>query len=215
MDRIEMIGLVNPEWAVQISTFLEIFPEFNKYRMISSMTTKPVSDNQWWEPKTLFEHCIYYPCMAGVRYTYAIEQFKIIVTFLRSGDWMTICRGLSNFLTSNNVQQKKKQIYWDIFTWMNNNNVNNETLTPDHVEIMKNGVKGLGPGFIGSIRETFTDSTETCQYTDIKYVKSFIKVYGSKQDIKEKSEMWMSMGFGRVANSFMLQIFHHGHHCET
>lgn len=213
MDRIEMIGNVNPEWAIEIATFLELFPEFSRYRKIASMTSKSVSENEWWHPKTIFERCIYYPCAAGVRFEYAIEQYKVIVNFLRSGDWLTICYGLQNFLNSHNIQPKKKQIYWDIFSFMNNNGLNPDTLTIEHVERMKNEVKGLGEGFIGNMREQFSNSDNVCQYTDINYIKGFIKVYGSNFGIKEKSEMWMSMGFGRVSNSFMFQIFHYGDQC--
>lgn len=213
MDRIEMIGLVDSEWAIQISLFLEIFPEFNKYRKIAAMTTKSTSNNEWWEPKTIFEYCIFYSCEAGVRANYANEQYKIIIKFLRSGDWMTICYGLQNFLNSNSIQPKKKQIYWDIFSWMNNHGVNNETITIQHVEQMKIEVKGLGEGFIGFMREKFSNDDRVCQYTDIGYIKSFEKVYGSKHGIKEKSEEWMSMGFGRVVNSFMFQIHYYGDEC--
>lgn len=62
MDRIEMIAMIDSEWAIKNLTFLEIFPEFEKYRKIISMTNKAISGNESWEPKTLFEFCIYYPC---------------------------------------------------------------------------------------------------------------------------------------------------------
>lgn len=213
MDRIEMIGILDPEWAVQISTFLDVFPEFQKYRKIACMTKKGITYDEWWYPKTMFEHCIYYPCAAGVRRDYAEEQFKMIVKFLRSGDWMTICYGLQNFLNTSGIQPKKQQIYWDIFTFMNNNGLRPDTLTIEHIERMKINVKGLGEGFIGNIREQFSDLDNVCQYTDIGYIKAFTTLYGSKIGIKQKSEIWMSMGFGRVANSFMFQIFHYGDQC--
>lgn len=206
MDRIEEIGLFNPEWAVKIANFIECFPEFQPYRRIAPMTDKAISCGFWWEPKNLFEFCIYYPCAAGVNFNYAVQQYQIIVTFLRSGDWNTICQGLYNFLSTNNIQEKKKQIYWDIFCWIANYNLKPETLTIENVEVMKNEVKGLGSGFIGAVREQYSDSDRICQYTDIGYIKGFKKLYGSKDKIKEKSEMWMSMGFGRVANNFIFQI---------
>lgn len=213
MDRIEKIGLVDPEWAVQISLFLELYPEFNRYRNIASMTNKSTDIDEWWIPKTLFEYCIYYPCSAGVREDYCKEQFKVIVKYLRSGDWMTICTGLQKFLLETNIQPKKRQIYWDIFSWINNHGLNNETITVQNVEQMKIDVKGLGDGFIGLIREQFSDNDNICQYTDIGYIKGFETLYGTRKGIKEKSNEWMSMGFGRVATSFMFQIFRYGHVC--
>lgn len=233
MDRIETIGLVNPEWAVLISNFLEVFPEFNKYRSIASLTDRGAEqratttaeqredkiggaamdkvEGEGWHPKTIFEYCIYYPCQAGVNQRYADEQFKNIIVFLRSGDWLSMCVRLRDFLETVNVQPKKKQIYWDIFNWMHNNGVTHETITMSHVERMKNEVKGLGVTFISCMREQFTDDNNVCCYTDMGFINSYVKLYGTKAGIKEKSEMWMAMGFGRVANSFMFQIYHYGH----
>lgn len=203
VDRLEMIGLANPEWAVKISNFLEVYPEFCKYRNIASMTDVGVSANAWWEPKTLFEYCIYYVCSSGVRYSYAIQQYQQIILFIRQDQSDQLC-------CCDKIQPKKRDIYRNILRWMEDNCVTKETITLDDVERMKVGVKGLGQGFIAFIREVFSKSEFVCQYTDINYIKGYTKLYGSSNHIREKSEEWMKAGFGRVATSFMFQICHYG-----
>jgi hypothetical protein len=217
MDRIQWIGLVNPEWAQKISLFLDLFPEFNKYRQIASLTSKSIPTDEWWMPKTLFEFCIYYPCSAGVRYTYAVEQFKVICAFLRSectgpDDWNVISEKWNQFIASTpTIQPKKRQIYLDIIEWMKQHDINRNEITIAQVEQMQLEVKGLGVSFINAIREQYSTSDAVCQYTDIGYIKAYRTVYGTTSNIKQQSEQWMSMGFGRVATSFMFQIYHYGH----
>ena len=220
MSRIQQIAHIDPEWANQIQLFVSIFPEYQPYEHIASMTRAAVSSGKWWEPKTMFEWCFYYPCVAGVSFAYAIQQFQCIVTFLRSGTWETICADLDDFLGTNNIQPKKKQIYKDVLEWMVQHHTNPDTLTMDHVERLKQEVKGLGDGFIKSMRETFTESDDICQYTDIGFVKGYCMVYQIDRktanqtqlhkQIQAKADQWTAMGFGRVANSFMFQISRYG-----
>lgn len=213
MDRLEFIALSNPEWAVRISEFLEKFPEFNRFRRIASATERVVKFDEDWEPKTLFEFVIYYVCSAGVRYTYAVEQYKKIVSFLRSDTWVNINANLYNFLISNvNIQQKKKQIYWDIFCWMGSKGIYNNTLTIDQALSMKNDIKGLGEGYYASIKSNYTNDDDCLEYTDIGFIKGFQKLYGKtdKKFMMSKLREYINQDCGRVANSFMFQIFRYG-----
>lgn len=211
IDRIEMISIVNPKWAVKITQFLENFPEFKKYRGIASMTEKAVSSNEEWMPITLFENLIYYICSSGVRYSYAVNQFKIIIKYLRCGDWNYITGNLYNFLNNNNIQPKKKSIYWNTLLWMHNNGINNNTITYEHILVMKNQISGIGDGLVAYITSQFTNSDNCLEYTDIIFCKGFEKVYGTKNKsiIKQKCQDYTNKGFGRVANSFMFQIYHY------
>lgn len=210
IDRLEMIALINPEWAIKICEFLENYPEFQKYRHIASLQDRPNSSGEEWMPKTLFEHVLYYICASGVRYTYAISQFKIVVNFLRS-DWIYITSNIYTFLSTNNIQPKKKSIYWNTLLWMYNRNITKDTLTYENILSMKYDVVGIGDGLVAYITTNYTNYDTCLQYTDINFCKGFEKVYGikDKSSIKQKCEEYTSRGFGRVANSLMFQISHY------
>lgn len=211
IDRIEFIAINNPEWAYKISQFINMFPEFNKYRHIASTTDKPINRKEDWMPITLFENVFYYVCISGVNYKYAIKQFKIIVSFLRSGDWITLNSTLYNFLINNEIQSKKRDIYWNIFVWMSKYSLTNTILQIEHIPYMKNEIFGLGDGFVAYMNTNFTDNDKCLEYTDINFIKGFKKVYGTDDItfIRNKCNEYLKNGFARVANSFMFQIYHY------
>lgn len=214
IDRLEFISIKDPLWSIKISEFLEKFPEFNKYRGIAPLTKRPFEDirlSEDWMPKTLFEDIIYYACIAGVRYTYAVDQFKKIVVFLRSDTWVNINANLYNFLMNSTISQKKKEIYWSIFVWMGNRGITNNTLTIENALAMKSDIKGLGDSYYGYIKCKYTEDDDCIQITDRGFIKGFEKVYGKKNKafIENKINEYLLMGFGRVANGFMFQIFHY------
>lgn len=212
MDRLEFISMTEPELAVKTSEFLERFPEFQKYRSIACSTKCTVKFNEDWEPKTLFEHVIYYICAAGVRYTYAVEQYKKIVSFLRSDTWHTINANLYNFLNTAGIQQRKKEIYWSIFCWMGSRGIYNSTLTVEKALEMKNDIKGLGDGYYANIKGQFTQDDDCIEFTDIGFIKGFLTLYcrNDKPFMMSKVREYISTGYGRIANNFIFQIFHYG-----
>ena len=212
-DRLKFIEKNNPEWALKIQQFITRFPEFNRYRNIASATDRPsVQNNENWMPISLFEHVIYYVCCSGVRYSYAIKQFSTIIDFLRSNTWQSMNEGLYNFIVKNNIQNKKREIYWNIFSWMIKYGITNSTLTIDHITYMKNEINGLGDGFLGYMNENFSKNDDCIQYTDTNFINGFYKVYGRNDSsfIKQKCLQYSQSGFGRVANTFMFQIFYYG-----
>lgn len=115
IDRLEFISMSDPLLAIKTSEFLETFPEFQNYRSIAPSTKRVIKFDEDWQPKTLFEYIIYYICISGVKYSYAIQQYKKIVTFLRSDTWVTINEKLYTFLNTTDIQEKKKEIYWFVF----------------------------------------------------------------------------------------------------
>lgn len=217
VDRLEFIAMTNPEWAEKIHYFLETHPEFQPYRRIAPSTEKAVLLNEEWCPKNMFEHAIYYAAAAGVNVKYANDQFKDIVSFLRSGQgsddkkWEDINSRLYMFLNTNSIQPKKKQVYWDMFCWMGNYKVTNSTLTLSHLEQMQVDVKGLGPGFLAQMRGQYSNNDSCMEYTDIGFKKGFKKVYGTDNltEIKKKVDEIVSEGYGRIFNGFMFQICHY------
>lgn len=212
IDRIEFIGAKNPEWAVKLTQFMEMYPEFKRFRNIAPLDGYRTLTGEDWLPKTIFETVIYYACCAGVRYDYAIGQFKKIVSFLRSKDWISLNASLYNFLLSSSIQQKKQRVYWDIFCWMARHGITNETLTIDSALALKNDIVGLGDGYLAFMKLLYTSDDDCVQYTDIKFIKGFEKVYGKskKSYIKEMAKKYIASGFGRVADVFMSQICYYG-----
>lgn len=222
LDRIQAIRGNDPEWADILETFMTVFPEFSRYRKIApfdsgrlSSKYQTFSNPTFTEPKTIFENVIYYVANIGVRFDYGIKQWLLLKSFLDSGDWIYICTNLHSFLSNNDIQKKKKDLYWNIFSWMNNNSINFNTITIDHVIQMKNSISGLGVGFEGFMKSKFSDSDDFCEYSDINYKKGIRIVYGNITDteIKKISEKFIEMGFGRVANRFMFQICHYSQEC--
>lgn len=111
MDRIEEIGLQRPEWAVELNNFLERFPEFQRFRQIAPLdATIPKTTDDEKDPQTIFETIIYYVANAGVRFSYALEQFELLRVFIRNYDWQHNLYYLQWFLHTYNIQPKKKDI---------------------------------------------------------------------------------------------------------
>jgi hypothetical protein len=218
IDRLEFIAINNLELAQKIHCFLETHLEFQPYRQIAPATDKNILLNKEWEPKTIFEHVIYYACASGVNVNYANEQFKDIVSFLRSGNdtnktkWEDINERLFNFLTIGSIQPKKKKIYWDIFCWMGINKITDNTLTINHIEKMTTEVKGLGHGFLAHMKGFYSDSDNCVEYTDKTFIKGFKKLYGTDNQtmIKKKVSIIINEGYGRIFNGFIFQIAHYG-----
>ena len=220
VSRLEQIRSHDQEWYNQLKDFIEVFPEFSKFQEIAPLESgrknakklnllEPGKDFD--EPVTIFENTLYYVACAGVRFSYGLKQWAKLREFINRGDWMQNCTDLWNFLNSSDIQPAKKDTYWGIFSWMNINNITKDTITIDNALTMKNVVKGLGVGYEGFMKEKFTDRDDFCEYSDIGYKGGIKKVYGPLTDteIKKKSELFVEMGFGRVANRFMFQIFHY------
>lgn len=210
LNRIEQIKLYDLNWANTIIKFITTFPEFAKYQEIAPFNMKPRVFNSD-GPDGIFENIIYYISASGVRFSYAKKQFDKLKTFIRSGDWNYLCNNLYNFLTTNDIQNKKKNIYWCVFNWMVIHNVDKNNITIDNVLNMKQEISGLGVGFEAHMKLLFTNEDNCIEYSDINYKKGFRIVYGnvSDLDIVNRSKLFIEMGFGRLANMFMFQIYHY------
>lgn len=220
MNRINQIISHDPEWGSNVKDFIEAFPEFSKFQEIAPLESGRKNSNKlnlfkqdkgFVEPDTIFENIIYYVAGTGVRFAYAITQWNNLHSFIHRGDWNQNLIELSQFINDNNIQPAKKAIYCNIIYWMVNHNINKDTISMDNVFQMRREIKGLGISFEGFMKTKFTDLDNFCEYTDIGFKGGFKKVYGTSTtaEIKKKSELFIEMGFGRVANRFMFQIYHY------
>jgi len=76
MLHLQIVQQLNPEWADKICCFLIDYPEFIKYQHLI-----PHSPNYYipyTNVNTLFQAILHYICAVGVRYSYAINQWKLI-----------------------------------------------------------------------------------------------------------------------------------------
>lgn len=223
LSRMEQIRCNDPRWAELLDTFMLAFPEFSRFSNIAPFESGRLTNLSHFvlqnsdEPQTIFENVIYYVANIGVRFNYGIQQWLKLKSLIDSGDWTHICANLHSFLHNNQIkiQEKKKQVYMNIFSWMNINSIHSDTITIEHVIQMRKSISGLGVGFEGFMKSKFTDLDDFCEYSDINYKKGIRIVYGTITDteIKKKSEKFIEMGFGRAANRFMFQICHYSHYC--
>lgn len=212
MDRIEKIGLQKPEWAVELNNFLERFPEFQQFRQIAPLdATLPKTTDDEKDPQTIFETIIYYVANTGVRFSYALQQFDLLRVFIRSYNWEQNLYYLQWFLNSYNIQPKKKDIYWNIYGYMNQRGITKDNITIENALEMQQYISGLGDGYLAYMRNKYTKSDDCLSYTDINFLKGFDKVYGRKDKkiVKEKCNEFLENNYGRVANSFCFSIYHH------
>lgn len=216
IDRLEYIAIDDPEWAFKLSDFMIKFPEFAKFRAISPKSS--ILSSEIWMPKTLFENIIYYAAASGVRYDYALDQFKDIVSFIRNENWgnsntrwENVNANLYGYLNRSTMTLKRKTLYWDIFCWMGNRKITDQNLTVKDALLMKSDIKGLGDGYYAYIKKMFTTDDDCIEYTDRNFIKGFDKVYGKTDPrfIQEKISQFLNCGFGRIANLFMFQICHY------
>lgn len=154
MDRIQLISLVNPEWAVIINTFIEEYPEFRQYAYLAPLNEiEPIHYNN---VNTLFEAIMHYICAVGVRYSYAIQQWELIYPFINCKNWETIMENSINLRYNVDIQPKKREIYYNFIQFLNENNLNHTNLNPSHLKFIQKNVSGIGVGCIAWCKKYFT-----------------------------------------------------------
>jgi hypothetical protein len=206
MNRLELISQINPTWAVNIYSFIEAYPEFAPYTYLAPIhQTEPIP---YKNVNTLFEAIMHYICAAGVRYTYAINQWQIIYSLICCNEWNTIIDNFKNIHANTSIQNKKRDIYYKLLEYMNNNNLNHKNINMRHLELLKENVSGIGDGCIAWCKKYFTSDDECVEYTDINFKKGFEKIYNTNSiaQRKQKAKEWQQHGFGRIGNLMVIQI---------
>ena len=210
MNRLELISLVDYNWAIELYNFFESNQEFARFSHIAPMKKYPTMDLDNPEyPRNLFEHMIYYIASAGVRTDYGLKQFVFLSQLFRGNSWEFILNNLQIFLSNTYIQDKKRQVYWDLICWMCNNNLTNETITIDHIPLIN--ISGVGPGFVANLMFFYSKDENYCEYTDRVFVKGFSKLYNiskpSKSVIVQTINRWTNK---RIGNMMCFQIAHYG-----
>ena len=206
MSRLELISQINPIWAVTISNFIEEYPEFKQYVYMAPVNQ--IEPIPYKNVSTLFQAIMHYICSAGVRYTYAFKQWEIIYPLINLDDWENIIENSILLRNNTNIQNKKREIYFNLCRFMNENNLTHKTLTVAHLKNLQKNLSGIGEGCIAWCKKYFTIDDDCIEYTDINFKKGFVKLYNTDSIAirKQKAKEWQEKGFGRIGNLMVLQI---------
>lgn len=203
------LTFMQPEWATTVTIFVEEYPEFKPYLYLAPLNC--VEPIPYENVNTLFEAIVHYICAVGVRYDYAIKQWKYIYPFINTDNWTTIIENVDSFRVDVKIQNKKREIYYNLCQFMNENNLTHKNLTTTHLKMLQKNVKGVGDGCVAWCKKYFTFDDDCVEYTDINFKKGFAKVYGVETLSlrKKKAIEWQQKKFGRIGSLMVLQIGHY------
>ena len=206
MNHLDLISQINPSWAITISNFIEEYPEFKQYVYMAPINQ--IEPIPYKNVTTLFQAIMHYICSAGVRYTYAFKQWEIIYPLINLDDWENIIENSILLRNNTNIQNKKREIYFNLCRFMNENNLTHKTLTVAHLKNLQKNLSGIGEGCIAWCKKYFTIDDDCIEYTDINFKKGFVKLYNtdSLPLRKQKAKEWQEKGFGRIGSLMVLQI---------
>lgn len=206
MNRLDLISQINPTWAITISNFIQQYPEFKQYLYMAPINQ--IEPIPYKNVSTLFQAIMHYICSAGVRYTYAVKQWAIIYPLINLDDWANIIQNSILLKNNTNIQNKKRDIYYNLCTFMNQHNLTHLNLNLSHLDLLKKNVPGIGDGCIAWCKKYFSLDDDIVEYTDINFKKGFIKLYNTDSLAlrKQKTKDWTQNRFGRIAGLMVLQI---------
>ena len=206
MNRIEIISQINPEWAITINNFIERYPEFKQYEYLAPIN--PIEPLPYTNVNTLFQAIMHYVCAVGVRYTYAVKQWQLIYPLINYDDWEKIMENSINLRNNIKIQPKKREIYYNLCQFMNENNLNHKNINISHLKLLQKNISGIGDGCISWCKKYFTVDDDCIEYTDIYFKKGFEKIYktDSLTQRKQKAKEWQENKFGRISNLMIIQV---------
>jgi hypothetical protein len=206
MSRLQLISQINPIWAITISNFIEEYPEFKQYVYMAPINQ--IEQIPYKNVTTLFQAIMHYICSAGVRYTYAVKQWEIIYPLINLDDWENIIENSILLRNNTNIQNKKREMYFNLCRFMNENNLTHKNLNVSHLKNLQKNVSGIGEGCIAWCKKYFTIDDDCIEYTDINFKKGFEKLYNTDSLTlrKQKAKEWQEKGFGRIGSLMVLQI---------
>ena len=203
---LETIAQFNPEWAVTLCMFVEQYPEFRPYLHLAPPSSHVRMPYRY--VNSLFKAVVHYICAVGVRYTYAVSQWELIHPLINHDDWCVIMQRVEEMRHNERIQPKKREIYYGLCQFMNEQQLTHETLNVSHLRLLEQNVSGIGVGCVANCKKYFTCDDDCVEYTDIVFKKGFQRLYNT--DLlslrKKKAKEWQDNHFGRVANLFVLRL---------
>ena len=206
MNRLELISHINPTWAVTILNFIEEYPEFKPYEYMAPLN--PIEPIPYKNVNTIFEAIMHYICAVGVRYKYASEQWQMIYPVINNDSWSDILENINNLKNNTLIQPKKRNIYYNLCIFMEQNNLTHKNLNLTHLKMLQKNISGIGDSCVAWCKKYFTMSDDCVEYTDINFKKGFEKIYhdSSLALRKRKAKEWQEKNFGRIGSLMTFQV---------
>lgn len=206
MNRLSYVANTNPEWAQTIIRFFEAYPEFADYSY--RLPLRPIEPVPYTNVNNLFQAVLHYVCATGVRYSYAVAQWITVYEAINVDTWEQIMVNVEALRNNPVIQNKKRELYYQLCSFMNQNGIDHISLSVSHLPLLQKNVKGIGEGCVAWCRKYFSTEDDCVEYTDIGFKKGFLKLYkkDSLSERKKKSKEWVEKGFGRIANLMVLAI---------
>ena len=206
-ERISWLLLTNYKYAEEIINFVEKNPEFLRVGHLISLTEKSVGFDDPKMPQCVFEMLIYYIAESGVNANYGFKQWLLIKDYIREN----LSDPLTLLCDNVKIQPKKQQVYIDINSYLNDNDITPYDLTLSTVVKMQKDIKGIGDGCITFINTMYEGDITLPDYSDIGFKKGFQKFYQldkrpTKKQIFEKTNGWSDI---KIGNMFMVQCYHY------
>ncbi len=209
-QRLQVIAQFNPEWYSRIVAFVAENPEFEILLPYSSLTEfergfnkNPGEPYDPEAPRNIFETLIYSVAASGVKMVYGYKQYKQIIGYLRSVNYLE-----ENMVFPFTVQPKKHQVYKDLINTLLRNDIITSEMTLEHLEIVKK-VKGIGVTSLSLCHHLYGDG-QLVPYSDRNFIKGFCKLYKmskvSKRQIMEITNKWKDK---KVGTMFVYQCCHY------
>ena len=201
-NRLMLVNLVNPDLYNQILDFVKENPEFYVLLPYAAITIYPLGFNKNpgepfdpSAPKNIFETLIYTIAHAGVKTKYGYEQYKQLVTYLRTIDYFE-----ENMDYPFKVQPKKLQTYKDLINILLQKDININKMTLNDLELVKE-IKGIGVTAISMCEQLFGDG-QIVPYTDRHFKNGFSKLYNiqtpTKKQILDITNKWTNKKIGTM-----------------
>jgi hypothetical protein len=212
MNNLELIAKVNPIWAIKIFSFIEEYPEFKPYVYLAPLN--PIQPIPYKNVNTLFQSIIHYICAVGVRYSYAYKQWEIIFPFINCDNWDTIMENSLQLQNNSSIQNKKREIYYNLCRFMNEHNITHKTINISHLNLLQQNVAGIGDGCVAWCKKYFTLDDDCVEYTDITFKKGFQRIYNTDSvSIRKKNgkrmatkKLWKSWQYYDLTNWWIFKI---------
>jgi hypothetical protein len=229
-SRLSVLNIINPKYAEKIEKFIISNPEFLRVGHLLSLTEYPVNYNRNpgesynpHAPREILEHLVYYIACSGVRYSYALDQWRnIIRPFMENNNLRGINKNSENNVLKNlgnsestvdlsgknKIQPKKQEIYNGLHNLLQKYKIYpNYSLNYEQALKISKELKGVGQGWLTYLALFFGPETDILpDYTDLYFKKGFTKFYNltnpTKKQILKISQGWSNI---KIGNMFMHQ----------
>ncbi len=205
MERIAIISEYDPVWASKIISFFNDYPEFVNYAyLIPLMRAEPMP---YKNVNNLFEGLMFYVCCAGVRFSYALDQWEILYPII-SSSYRNLPTVIEKLRQNDKIQNKKRTTYIAICEFMHQNGISMDGISIQTIEQIKANVIGVGDGCVAWCKRYYSDEDDWVEYSDGYFVTGFEIMYGTKSATarKKKATEWISKGYGRISSLMVMAL---------